>query len=92
MTEDSINCISSVKEANINLHIIQAKYSTSFGDDTLMKWKTILDNLLKFENDISFFSSRYNEDVLLSFSMFKRLYLKLIRSKPKVNIIFLMFR
>ena len=88
MNEEIINTLSSIKDAHITLHIIQTKHSISFNEDAIMKWKTISENLLKFENEIQSFAGRYNEDILNSFVMFKTLQMKLVRSNPKVTINF----
>ncbi len=88
MTEDVVNDISASKEATIELVIIQAKRETSFSEDAIMKWKTVSENLLEIGVDDSVFASRYNEDLRSSFSLFRNLYVKLLRKVPKLSIRF----
>jgi hypothetical protein len=52
------------------MYIIQAKNELGFREDAIMKWKTIADNLLQFDNQINSFSGRYTEKILDFFSEF----------------------
>ena len=88
VTEDSVDTISIAKKGQLELIIIQAKEETSFHEDAIMKWKTISDNLLQIGIDDSSFSSRYNEDVLLSFSVFRDVYIKILTSNPRLFVHF----
>lgn len=88
MTEDIVNDISVSKDATIDFIIIQAKRETSFSEDVIMKWKTVSENLLEIGVDDSGFVSRYNEDLRSAFSLFRNLYVKLLRKVPKLNIHF----
>ena len=88
VTEDALSEISSMKESSIDFVVIQAKRETSFGEDTLMKWKTITGNLLEIGVDDTQYAKRYNEDVLSAFALFRDLYVKLLRNTPKLNISF----
>lgn len=80
--------IGTVKEPKLELLIIQAKTSPKFGEDAIMKWKTVSENLLQMDNDISKYETRYNEDVRDSFSTFRDLFKKLIRNRVKLTISF----
>lgn len=82
---DQIETITALKESKVELVIIQAKRELSFSEDTIMKWKTVSNNLLKLSNSLEEFKSRYNEDVLEKFRTFRDLYTKLIRSRVKLN-------
>lgn len=86
MTEDSVETISATKNGLLELFIIQSKEETSFGEDAIMKWKTTSENLLQIGVNDATFSARYNEDVLLSFRVFRDLYIKILTSNPRLRI------
>lgn len=86
MTEDLVADLAAIKGAPIELIIIQAKRETSFSEDTIMKWKAVSQNLLEIGVDDSKYTSRYNEDVLAAFSLFRDLFVKLLRNTPKLTI------
>lgn len=88
VTEDVVSTITASKEATIELIITQAKRETSFSENAIMKWKTTAANLLEIGVDDTQFVSRYNEDVRTAFSVFRELYVKLLRSTPKLLITF----
>ena len=88
VTEDIVSSITSSKEATIELVITQAKRETSFGEDAIMKWKTTVENLTEIGVDDSPYKARYNEDVRTAFSVFRELYVKLLRNTPKLAISF----
>lgn len=88
MTEDIVHDLSTNKDASIDFIIIQAKRESSFGEDTIMKWKTTSENLMEIGVDDTGFVNRYNEDLRSSFSLFRNLYIKLLRKTPKLNIHF----
>lgn len=56
--------------AILQMYIVQAKNELSFREDAIMKWKTITDNLLQFDNQIDSFSERYTEKNIKFFSEF----------------------
>lgn len=70
--------------ATLQMYIIQAKNELGFREDAIMKWKTIADNLLQFDNQINSFSGRYTEKILDFFQNFKDLRIKLLTSKVKL--------
>lgn len=74
------------KGVDISLHIIQCKNTTGFSEDTIMKWKTLSENLLSLENDYSKYRQRYSERVLEKMELFRNIYLNLIRKSPKLSI------
>lgn len=86
MTEDLVDDLVASKGASIELVIIQAKRETSFSEDAIMKWKTVSQNLLEIGVDDSGYAERYNEGVLNAFSLFRDLYVKLLRNTPKLTI------
>ena len=88
VTEDIVNDISSSKDATIDFVVVQAKRETAFGEDAIMKWKTVSENLLEIGVDDTHFDARYNEDLRSAFSLFRNLYVKLLRKTPKLNIHF----
>ena len=73
------------REASIQLYIIQAKTELSFGEDAIMKWKTTSDNLLRFDNLLNTYQTRYTERVLSFFQNFKDLRIKLLTSKVRLS-------
>ena len=88
ITDGMVNAFKPGKGSEITLVIIQAKRETFFGEDAIMKWKTITNNLLELYVDDSVYSTRYNEDVLAAFALFRELYEKLLRNNPSLNIEF----
>lgn len=88
LTEDVLDEISVPKDSHIDFTIIQAKRETTFGETTLMKWKTTASNLLEIGTDDTQYVGRYNEGVRSAFSLFRDLYVKVLRSTPKLNISF----
>lgn len=85
---DQIETLTASKGATLTFFIIQAKNTNSFREDTIMKWKTVSDNLLNLDNVITEYSSRYNEQVLESFETFRDAMTKLVRSQIKVQIVY----
>lgn len=84
--EDFLNNKNIPMDSKLDLIIIQSKTSTKFGEDAIMKWKTISKNLLDFNNNIDDYASRYNKDVRESFQLFRDIYTSLIRKRIKLNI------
>lgn len=85
MNDDSFESLTIPKEMKLELVIIQAKNTTSFKEEAIMKWKTISENLLQFSNVIGDFTGRYNEDVLGAFENFRLLHMKAIRSRVRLH-------
>lgn len=86
LTQDQIGNLSAPKGAVLSLIIVQAKNTTGFGEDAIMKWKTVSSNLLSISSDLNSFSDRYNEQVIDSFMIFRDAITKLVRSQIKVQI------
>lgn len=86
MTEDVVENISGARGSNVDFIIIQSKKERSFGEDALMKWKTVSENLFDMAQDFNNFRSRYNEMTLETFALFNKIIRKLIRVQIKVNI------
>lgn len=83
--EDFVDNLDNIpREATLNIVIVQAKNELGFGEDAIMKWKTVSANLLQFENQIVSFTGRYEEKVLAFFENFKDLRIKLLTSKVKL--------
>jgi hypothetical protein len=78
----------SKKGVTVELYIIQAKNSTQFGEDAIMKWKTTCKNLFNMENDFDSFEDRYNKKVRDLFDLFRKIRINLVRKTPKINIKF----
>lgn len=83
---DQIETISAYKSSVLNLTIIQSKNKTSFNEDTIMKWKTVSENLLSLSNNIDDYSERYNEATRKGFRLFREALKKLIRYQIKTTI------
>ncbi|MDR2589974.1 MAG: AIPR family protein [Oscillospiraceae bacterium] len=83
--EDMVEMINIPREASLEVIMIQSKNEHSFGEDALMKWKTTSDNLLKFDNDLSEFKSRYKAELTSFFQTFKDLRIKLLRSRLRLE-------
>ena len=86
LSPDQIDSLSAPKGSTLKLCIIQAKNELSFKEDAIMKWKTVSDNLLNMSSSLSDYSTRYNEQTLEAFSMFRDAVTKLIRSQIKLSI------
>ncbi|MDE5772139.1 MAG: hypothetical protein K2I06_11035 [Ruminococcus sp.] len=84
ITSDQVDTLSASKGSVLNLTIIQSKNVLGFGEDAIMKWKTISENLLDSGNSIHDFIGRYSEDTLEQFELFRDSFTKLIRSQVKV--------
>lgn len=85
VNDDVFETLTIPKEMKLELVIIQAKNTTSFKEEAVMKWKTISENLLQFSNAIGDFTGRYNENVLRAFENFRLLHMKAIRSRVKLH-------
>ena len=85
ITPDVVEHISAPKDSILEMIIIQSKKTTSFGEDAVMKWKTISGNLLDLSKTITDFMERYNADVLEAFTTFRDTYTRLITSRVKLK-------
>lgn len=72
--EDDVEDVAAVKNGRIEVCILQAKEELGFDENTVMKFKTLSENLLKLDADFSTYSQRYNDSVLQAFKTFKTLY------------------
>lgn len=86
ISQDQLANLTAPKGSNLTLIIVQAKNTTGFGEDAIMKWKTVSTNLLSISNDINSFKDRYSEQVIESFMLFRDAVTKLIRSQIKIDI------
>lgn len=88
ITEDQLESLTAFKGSELNFTIIQAKNTTGFNEDAIMKWKTVSNNLLDMSNDISEYinDKRYSEQVVNMFMLFRDVITKLIRSQIKIYI------
>lgn len=82
---DVVEHISASKDSILEMIIIQSKKTTSFGEDAVMKWKTISGNLLDLSKTTTDFTARYNADVLEAFTTFRDTYTCLITSRVKLK-------
>ena len=86
ITSDQIESLSAPRGSMLKLIILQSKFVHSYSEDAIMKWKTVSSNLMNMSTSLSDYSSRYNEQVIESFSMFRDAVTKLIRSQIKIGI------
>lgn len=85
VNDDYIDNMGSIpREATIQVFIIQAKNELKFGEDAIMKWKTLSANLLQFDNQETSFAGRYTDQVLAFFKKFRDLRIRLLTSKVKL--------
>lgn len=84
ITPDQIDGLTASKGSILNFTIIQSKNETGFGEDAIMKWKTVSENLLDSGNSLQDYSDRYSENVLNQFQLFRDAFTKLIRAQIKV--------
>ena len=85
--EDMVENINIPRACPIDLIIVQAKYVSSFGEDAILKWKTISSNLLEMQ-PLNQYKSRYTEKVLDNFTLFGNIIKKSIRLQCKLRISF----
>ena len=85
ITPDVVEHISATKDSILEMIIIQSKKTTSFGEDAVMKWKTISGNLLDLSKTTTDFTARYNADILEAFTTFRDTYTRLITSRVKLK-------
>ncbi len=83
--EENVDAINLTRNAELEMYILQAKESFSFGEDAIMRLKTVSDNLLKLEVKEKDFLSRYNEGVRSAFSRFRRLYQKAVVKQVRLK-------
>lgn len=85
VTVDQIEGLNATKGSYLDFFILQCKNTTSFGEDAIMKWKTVSDNLLDMSNKLDSFKDRYNEITIESFALFRKAIEKLVRSQVKIR-------
>lgn len=85
ITGDKIDGLNAPKGSYLDFFILQSKNTTSFGEDAVMKWKTVSDNLLNMSNNLENFLDRYNEATIEFFGIFRKVIAKLVRNSVKVR-------
>lgn len=85
ITADQVENLNSSRGSYLDFYILQTKHVTSFGEDAIMKWKTVSDNLLNMSNALEVYTGRYNETTIETFGMFRDAMAKLVRSQVKVR-------
>ena len=88
ITTDQTENLNPRRGSYLDFHILQSKYTFSFKEDTIMKWKTTSNNLLNLSNELNKYTKRYNETIIETFTMFKNILEKLIRNQVKVRFFF----
>lgn len=85
VTEEQVQTLFAPKDSVLEFCIIQSKNALSFGEDAIMKWKTVCTNLLNLSSTIDSYSTRYNENVLSAFQVFRDSYTKLITNRIRLR-------
>lgn len=85
ITSDQIDSLDCSKGASLKFIIFQSKNQLGFGEDPIMKWKTISENLLEMSNDMSQYENRYSSGVIGIFMLFREAMTKLVTKQPKVS-------
>lgn len=88
ITNDLLDTLTAPKGSTLHLVIVQAKNELGFKEDAIMKWKTISENLLNMSSSVDDFSTRYNEQTIEGFTLFRDSVTKLIRAQIKIRISF----
>lgn len=78
ITSDLVDLIEVPRNVRIDVFVLQAKETMGFGEDVINKLKSLSANLLALNADFLNFNGRYNEDVLNSFDVFRRVYRRAI--------------
>ena len=84
ITFDQIESLSATRGSTLELCIVQAKNELGFGEDAIMKWKTVSSNLLSISNSLDSYKGRYNEKTIEYFRLFRDAVTKLFRSQVKL--------
>lgn len=84
ITFDQIESLSATRGSTLELCIVQAKNELGFGEDAIMKWKTVSSNLLSISNSLDSYKGRYNEKTIEYFRLFRDAVTKLFRSQVKI--------
>ena len=74
------------KNVDIEVFIIQSKFSNSFEETPLLKLSRLSKNLFNLEFERAEFEGRYTDKVLAEFELFRETYKGLITKKPKLSI------
>lgn len=88
LTEDKFTKLNDLKGVNLTLIIFQVKQSNGFQEPALMKWKTIVQNLMNLDKNLDDYRSRYSDAVISHFRLFRDAVSKYIRYQLKINVQF----
>ena len=61
VTDEQVQSLLAPKDSVLEFFVIQAKNTLSFGEDAIMKWKTVCTNLLNLSNAIDSYSERLSK-------------------------------
>ncbi len=86
ITPDQVETLSAPKGSTLKLCVVQVKNELGFKEDAIMKWKTVSENLMNMSSSLSEYTSRYSEQIIEAFSMFRDAVTKLIRCQVKLRI------
>lgn len=85
ITSDQLDRLTAPRGSVIEFYIFQTKNTLGFGEDAILKWKAVSENLLSMSIPVTEFSSRYNERTIESFTLFRDVVTKFIRSQIKIK-------
>ena len=88
LTVDKFTKLNDLKGVNLSLKIIQVKQNNGFQEPPLMKWKTIVQNLMNLDKNLDDYRSRYSDAVISHFRLFRDAVSKYIRYQLKINVQF----
>lgn len=74
VNDDVVDTLVLMRNAILDVYVLQAKEELGFGEDAVMKLKTVSDNLLKLDVSDDAYVTRYNEGVRAAFSLFRKFY------------------
>tara|TARA_R110000787_G_scaffold9888_1_gene34213 strand:- start:1269 stop:2948 length:1680 start_codon:yes stop_codon:yes gene_type:complete len=77
-----------VKNAKIELHLIQSKTSPSFGQEAINKFRESFEDLFDLSSEIAEHQDRYDPGLIATASLFRKIYLALADKFPSLEIHF----
>jgi hypothetical protein len=77
-----------LKNARIELHLVQSKTSPSFSETPIIKFRETFEDLFDLSSDLSDHRDRYDNDLLASAERFRSIYLGLASKFPSLEINF----
>lgn len=90
VNEDNVESIinSNTSQPEFKLHIMQAKYKDSLEESVIEKLSSSMEDLLDLTRELAELQDHYNSGVIRIFETFKKAYLGLLTSLPRVAVLF----